>query len=78
VKYLPLSGLIRMGRLHKTGISQKTCHTNYYSMLSGKKAQDHRLIPTLKFPWSHLILSHLINCRFETIEVIILIVITGN
>jgi hypothetical protein len=25
VKYLPLSRFIRMGRLHETGISQKTC-----------------------------------------------------
>ena len=27
LEYLPLSGLIRMGRLQKTGISQKTCQT---------------------------------------------------
>lgn len=49
-KYLPLSGSIRMGRLQKTGISQKTCHTNIYSTLSGKKAQDHTLIPYFDFP----------------------------
>jgi hypothetical protein len=29
MKYLPLSAGWRMGRLHKTGISQKTCHTNF-------------------------------------------------
>jgi len=41
LEYLPLSGLIRMGRLQETGISQKTCQTIYYSKLSGKKALDH-------------------------------------
>jgi hypothetical protein len=39
-----------MGRLQKTGISQKTCHSNLYSKLSGRKAPDHILIPSLNFP----------------------------
>jgi len=47
VKYLPLSASRRMGRLQKTGISQKTCQTKPYSQLSGKKAPDHRMIPYL-------------------------------
>jgi len=45
MKYLPLSCFKRMGRLHKTGISQKTCHTNRYSKLSGRKARI-TMIPT--------------------------------
>jgi hypothetical protein len=36
-----------MGRLHKTGTSQKTCQIKPYSKLSGKKAPDHRMIPYL-------------------------------
>jgi hypothetical protein len=35
-----------MGRLHKTGTSQKTCLTKPYSKLSGKKAPDLLMIPT--------------------------------
>ena len=39
VNYLPLSGVLGMGRLHEAGISQKTCHTHQYSKLSGRKAR---------------------------------------
>jgi len=49
VKYLPLWRSGAMGRLHKTGISQKTCQTSKYSLLSGRKAPDHLLIPIFKF-----------------------------
>ncbi len=39
-----------MGRLRKTGISQKTCHTDLYSKLSGRKAPDQSpLIPSVFF-----------------------------
>jgi hypothetical protein len=38
VKYLPLSGLIRMGRLQKTGISQKTCQKRPIFKAFGKKS----------------------------------------
>jgi len=37
VKYLPLSRLLRMGRLLKIGISQKTCQTNYIRSFREKK-----------------------------------------
>jgi hypothetical protein len=38
VKYLPLSGVLRMGRLQKTGISQKTCQTRLMFKAFGKKS----------------------------------------
>jgi len=46
LNYLPLSAGWRMGRLQKTGISQKTCHTNLLFKAFGKKSADHFLIPT--------------------------------
>jgi len=33
-----------MGRLQEAGTSQKTCQTNQYSRLSGRKAPDHFMI----------------------------------
>jgi len=38
-----------MGRLHKTGISQKTCQTRLIFKLSGRKAQDSTMIPSFNF-----------------------------
>jgi hypothetical protein len=51
-KYLPLSASRPMGRLLKTGISQKTCQTLNYSKLSGRKASNHKMIPTFLNPGS--------------------------
>ena len=49
-KYLPLLASWPMGRLLKTGISQKTCQTFIYSKLSGRKAKNHKMIPTFLNP----------------------------
>jgi hypothetical protein len=49
VKYLPLSRFRGMGRLQKTGISQKTCQRYLLFKAFGKKSQDHTLIPHLNF-----------------------------
>jgi hypothetical protein len=38
IKYLPLSRFIRMGRLYKTGISQKTCQIILIFKAFGKKS----------------------------------------
>jgi hypothetical protein len=38
VKYLPLSRFIGMGRLQKTGISQKTCQKRLIFKAFGKKS----------------------------------------
>jgi hypothetical protein len=38
MKYLPLCLFKVMGRLHKTGISQKTCHTRLIFKAFGKKS----------------------------------------
>jgi hypothetical protein len=38
MKYLPLSRVPGMGRLHKVGISQKTCHTSLIFTAFGKKS----------------------------------------
>jgi len=38
LKYLPLWRLGAMGRLQKTGISQKTCHTRLIFKAFGKKS----------------------------------------
>ena len=40
MKYLPLSRVLGMGRLHKTGISQKTCHTRLIFKAFGKKSTE--------------------------------------
>jgi hypothetical protein len=50
--YLPLSASRPMGRLLKTGISQKTCQTIKYSKLSGRKASNHKMIPPFLNPGS--------------------------
>ena len=50
VKYLPLSRLIGMGRLHKTGISQKTCHTRLIFKAFGKKSAGSIIDSQLTFP----------------------------
>jgi hypothetical protein len=38
MKNLPLSRFLGMGRLHKTGISQKTCQTRLIFKAFGKKS----------------------------------------
>jgi len=37
----------RDGKASKTGISQKTCHTNLIFKAFGKKSTDHTMIPNL-------------------------------
>ncbi len=50
VKYLPLSLLIGMGRLQKTGISQKTCHTRLIFKAFGKKGAGSFIDSLFNFP----------------------------
>jgi len=50
MKYLPLSAGWRMGRLHKTGISQKTCHTILIFTAFGKKSAGSFIDSPLRFP----------------------------
>jgi hypothetical protein len=50
VKYLPLFAGRRMGRLHKTGISQKTCQSNLIFKAFGKKSTGSFNDSPLKFP----------------------------
>ena len=42
-------------------------------MLSGRKAQDHTLIPTFKFSLTHSILSHLTVCCDLTMMFVIIL-----
>jgi len=48
-KYLPLSVNLGMGRLLKTGISQKTCQKKRLK-LSGRKAKNLLSIPAFPYP----------------------------
>jgi hypothetical protein len=50
MKYLPLSCFIGMGRLHKTGISQKTCQINLIFEAFGKKSAGSLIDSHLSFP----------------------------
>jgi hypothetical protein len=50
MKYLPLCLFVVMGRLHETGISQKTCHTNLIYTAFGKKSAGSFIDSPLKFP----------------------------
>jgi hypothetical protein len=50
LKYLPLSASWRMGRLQKTGISQKTCQITLIFNAFGKKSENQKLIPNFNLP----------------------------
>jgi hypothetical protein len=51
MKYLPLSRFIGMGRLQKTGISQKTCQKSLIFKAFGKKSAGSSFdSPLFKFP----------------------------
>ena len=63
MKYLPLSRFIGMGRLHKTGISQKTCHTNLIFTAFGKKSVESFIDSPLKFPCQLRILNKRVNYK---------------
>jgi hypothetical protein len=57
MKYLPLFRFIGMGRLHKTGISQKTCQINLIFKAFGKKSAGSFIDSPLKFPCQRWILD---------------------
>jgi len=48
-----------MGRLQKTGISQKTCQRNLIFKAFGKKSVGSFFDSSLKFPCQHKMLDHL-------------------
>ena len=50
MKYLPLSVDWRMGRLQKTGISQKTCQTKLIFKAFGEKSDGSYIDSLLNFP----------------------------
>jgi hypothetical protein len=50
MNYLPLSRFIGMGRLLKTGISQKTCQINLIFKAFGKKSTGSFTDSLLNFP----------------------------
>ena len=50
VNYLPLSAGWRMGRLHNSGISQKTCHKILIFKAFGKKSAGSFIDSPLKTP----------------------------
>jgi len=49
LKYLPLWRLGAMGRLQKTGISQKTCHTSWYQSFREEKRRIIHWFPPFIF-----------------------------
>jgi hypothetical protein len=63
MKYLPLSRFIGMGRLHKTGISQKTCHTNLIFTAFGNKSAESFIDSPLIFPCQLRILNERVEYK---------------
>jgi hypothetical protein len=57
VKYLPLSAGLWMGRLHKTGISQKTCQINLIFKAFGKKSTGSFIDSPLNSPYQRWMLD---------------------
>jgi hypothetical protein len=53
MKYLPLSRFSGMGRLQKTGISQKTCQNILMFKAFGKKSAESIIDSPLNFPCWH-------------------------
>lgn len=49
MKYLPLWYIDTMGRLHRTGISQKTCHASLIFKAFGKKSAGSNTDSSLLF-----------------------------
>ena len=66
VNYLPLSRIPGMGRLQKTGISQKTCHTCRYSKLSGRRARIINWFPPWNFPFK----LNVVNGRKDRLSIL--------
>jgi hypothetical protein len=57
LKYLPLSRFPGMGRLQKTGISQKTCQRILIFKAFGEKSVGSVIDSPLKFPYRHRMLE---------------------